>query len=84
MKIGDSIWIVIRNYPDKVHVRPHVEREAAYDDVNDAIDVYAEGTGFKDPGRDDPEARLEAWNDHQGRYESDPYLIHVEEEPLVR
>ena len=85
MKTGDSVWIVVLNYPDKIHVTPHAEREGAYAQVNAEIDrmFCARVDGFKDPGPDDPEARLDAWNEYQGRYVGDPYLIHVEEEPLV-
>jgi hypothetical protein len=84
VKIGDSVWIVIRNHPDKIHVTPHVEREGAYAEVNAEIDrmFCARVDRFKDPGPNDPEARLDAWNEYQAKM-SDPYLIHVEKETLV-
>jgi len=81
VKIGDSVWVVVLNYPDKIYVTPHAEREGAYAQVNAEIDT-ADDAGFKDPGADDPEGRLEAWNEYQAKT-SDPYLIHVEKEPLV-
>ena len=85
MKVGDSIWIVVLNYRDKIYVTPHIERRGAYAAVNAEIDrmFCARMDGFKDPGAADPEARLEAWNEYQERYVCDPFLIHVEEEPLV-
>lgn len=82
VKTGDTVWIVVLNYPDKIYVTPHVERGGAYAQVNAEIDT-ADDAGFKDPGADDPEGRLEAWNEYQAKV-SDPYLIHVEEALLVR
>ena len=62
MKTGDSVWIVVLNYPDKIHVTPHAEREGAYAEVNHQISSLACGcfANFADPGPDNPEDRLEA------------------------
>lgn len=86
MKVGDSLFIVIHNGPNGVGVTPHIEREAAFEEVNQAITgmLRGRGRGFKDPGPEDPDARMDAWNEYQDQEVDDPFLLHVAEEPLVR
>lgn len=78
---GDSVWIVVLNYPNRINVRPYGDPGPAWRKVEEEIhDLREKFPGFIGPFEDTQDL-LEAWNDYQANVH-DPYLISVEEEPL--
>lgn len=74
-----NIYTVILNYPDKIYVSNHTTHEGAMDTAMAEIDELSNKSkydSFEDPGDEDPNVRLEAWNAYQAN-SMDPYLITV-------